>query len=1013
MKIYTYTPGKSMGSSAVYFQISSTEATLSSPVYENVVACEAAIKALVLRLRATPKNGHDFIQHTPAGYQLRLWGEVQPLANGHVFADKEKAQAILANLRTHSQAETILVTRYELAPDDQPASRSLNKPIPQQQEGTATAIDNDYLNRPSVTGTPDFERFTAVVAGAEQYFFHVNDEAGLALLCSKGYQSAANRDRGLQVVVRNLGHRDQFHLETADDQYFFVLHAKNNQEIARSRTFYSKATLNDAIDWLQAQAPTWIFQYLTGCHWRKTGDATLRFADNTRAPAPDPVPDPIPDPVPYPLPDPVPDPIPEPFPKPAPEPEPFPLPDPVPDPIPDPVPGPTPNPVPPVYPPLPVVKDLPKPAARSPCAPIFPLLQPFGLADLDLFFGRDEAVAALYEKTFDTRLLVVHGAQGVGKTSLLQCGLVNRIPAHRREMVYIRRQGNINDTLARTLRQAAAAAGSEAVLADCTARDALAQLYQFGFKPVLLIFDQLEELLAAPNAVAEQRQFFGFLQELLADLSFPAKVILVVREQYLAQLSDFEELVPTLFDHRYHVQPLAQDAVSPVVGGLLNGLASRGSIGLDQPALVARKVYDQLTARSPVVGLSCLQIYLHQLHQQVCTKTPAGPPVFSPGLINQAGTAEELIQSYLGNRITELEKQLPTDQSPALTNTAAQEIEDLVQLQNQCGCTDTPTRSYWLWQWFRRGQRTRWLSLLMLLSLFGFLGSAGSLFYTFIWLKKQTPCEITRQANTCEAYLNYLFKYGQNSDCAAEFGERLDLLDCPAWQDYQLAITLNTCAGYWSYIERYQNTALHLESFYQQVTALGCASRTNTVYHIDTLRDTIYKTRYVEVGIPADYDEKDSIPPSLCKDINGIPTLTLGPLWMMTNDLNGGTQYDWVNALSACRELGPGWRLPCVGEIEFILDKHYSHQKDPTNAYLHLSQGECPIAIRGQFWTATEATDQAGWSILFDSDDETIRLIATTDKKTALPCRCVTRDVTADSGMMECLEKDVYRKRYR
>lgn len=53
--------------------------------------------------------------------------------------------------------------------------------------------------------------------------------------------------------------------------------------------------------------------------------------------------------------------------------------------------------------------------------------------------GREEEVEELYEQLFDTRLLVLYGEQAVGKTSLVQCGLANRIKPARYQGIIVRR----------------------------------------------------------------------------------------------------------------------------------------------------------------------------------------------------------------------------------------------------------------------------------------------------------------------------------------------------------------------------------------------------------------------------------------------------------------------------------------------------------------------------------------------------------------------------------------------
>ncbi len=46
-----------------------------------------------------------------------------------------------------------------------------------------------------------------------------------------------------------------------------------------------------------------------------------------------------------------------------------------------------------------------------------------GKEDGDIFFGRDAEAGELRSRVFQSRLLLVYGSSGTGKTNLIQCGL--------------------------------------------------------------------------------------------------------------------------------------------------------------------------------------------------------------------------------------------------------------------------------------------------------------------------------------------------------------------------------------------------------------------------------------------------------------------------------------------------------------------------------------------------------------------------------------------------------------
>ena len=53
----------------------------------------------------------------------------------------------------------------------------------------------------------------------------------------------------------------------------------------------------------------------------------------------------------------------------------------------------------------------------------FKFLDSYNVNDKDIFFGRDDEIKTLYEMVFQNPMVLVYGASGTGKTSLIQCVL--------------------------------------------------------------------------------------------------------------------------------------------------------------------------------------------------------------------------------------------------------------------------------------------------------------------------------------------------------------------------------------------------------------------------------------------------------------------------------------------------------------------------------------------------------------------------------------------------------------
>src|SRR5437763_1902376 len=84
----------------------------------------------------------------------------------------------------------------------------------------------------------------------------------------------------------------------------------------------------------------------------------------------------------------------------------------------------------------------------------FKFLDAYSMEDTDIFFGRDEEIEILYEMVFQTSILLIYGASGTGKTSLIQCGLASKFQSHDWLALTIRRGSNINAAFEKALADA-------------------------------------------------------------------------------------------------------------------------------------------------------------------------------------------------------------------------------------------------------------------------------------------------------------------------------------------------------------------------------------------------------------------------------------------------------------------------------------------------------------------------------------------------------------------------------
>jgi DNA-binding IscR family transcriptional regulator len=240
----------------------------------------------------------------------------------------------------------------------------------------------------------------------------------------------------------------------------------------------------------------------------------------------------------------------------------------------------------------------------------------------------------------------------------------------------VRRGSNLNVALDRDLRADAHAqtpieAGTDAVAA-------IESLFLDHLKPIYLVFDQFEEIFVLGDR-AEQDQFFATLKAIL-DANTSCRVIISLREEYLAALDPFETVVPTLFDKRLRIEQMTTGNVEKVILGTTQAYG----IELENGAATAEHIIAQLDPAHSGIQLTYLQIYLDHLWRQVRSRSasPDDKLVFTDKDVEDAGRLDNILVRFLDSQTVAIQTRLENAATDIKPGSIARLLDQFVSQQN-------------------------------------------------------------------------------------------------------------------------------------------------------------------------------------------------------------------------------------------------------------------------------------------------------------------------------------------
>jgi tetratricopeptide (TPR) repeat protein len=231
---------------------------------------------------------------------------------------------------------------------------------------------------------------------------------------------------------------------------------------------------------------------------------------------------------------------------------------------------------------LSTVADTQKPGATAETISPYPGLRPFDRHERDFFFGRDRDAELLSNKIFASRLTLLFGQSGCGKSSLLRTLLIPQLEAEGArvfsfdEWAVPEPLSILAERLAAILQTKAATFTTEDLAAaelensrtkrrskDGIIIDLLRRLTAYDPRPLVIVLDQFEELLLRhSNSIETVRRE---LAALVRDRDIDVKILISLREEFLAALEPFRRDIPGLFDSTYRLERLSAGSLADAI----------------------------------------------------------------------------------------------------------------------------------------------------------------------------------------------------------------------------------------------------------------------------------------------------------------------------------------------------------------------------------------------------------------------------------------------------------------
>lgn len=211
---------------------------------------------------------------------------------------------------------------------------------------------------------------------------------------------------------------------------------------------------------------------------------------------------------------------------------------------------------------------------RIPIKAPYKFLNHFETSDKDIFYGRYEEINAFTQLIENSRVSLLFGKSGVGKTSFILAGMFSKLSSKNDIPIYVRCTDNpLNDIRESILSAIEKIVDKMEFKSDLDKQNFENKITTLGRlklmtllkevnklvpqTPVLFI-DQFEEFFITLSPQT-RKEFTEFLKKIVYNFSINFKLIFSFREDFFVEFNEMGNLIPDIFNYRFRLMELSKE----------------------------------------------------------------------------------------------------------------------------------------------------------------------------------------------------------------------------------------------------------------------------------------------------------------------------------------------------------------------------------------------------------------------------------------------------------------------